>query len=114
MKPVDHALDRLFRAAARPPAPDVESFPEEPVVMPARLQSRILAAHREWLGRRGSEEFLAMLSLIRRGLAVSALVAVGTALICHRLEEATTALPVESMMTRSVAELSLLPDNPNP
>jgi len=121
MKSVDHALDRLFRAAARARTtertaePTAECSPEAEgtEVMPAALQTRILASRREWLARRASEEFVAILALIRRGLAAAALVAIVTAVICHRGDDGRVP-SVESMVLQSVAELSLLPDSANP
>jgi hypothetical protein len=80
--------------------------------MPAAMESRILAARREWLSRRATDEFLAVLTLIRRGLAAAALVAILTAVICHSREDGRVA-SVESMVLQSVAELSLLPESAN-
>ncbi|MBP7483152.1 MAG: hypothetical protein KA788_11510 [Lacunisphaera sp.] len=101
MKPEDHALDRLFRAAAAAPR-------DADAPMPAALQARILSARREWLGRGGADDFGAFLSLARRCLAGAALVAVATVLVCHRAQD--NAVPaMDSMVLESVAELSLLP-----
>jgi hypothetical protein len=109
MKSVDQALDRLFRAAARASQPHLDDAP----TMPTALQTRVLAARREWLARRASDEFGAMLALIRRGLAAAGLTAVITVLICHHFSDGPYP-PVETMVTESVAELSLLPDPTSP
>ena len=98
MKPVDHALDRLFRAAAKSPG-QADGGPS-----PA-LEAQILAACQR---RSHPEEFTVLLSLFRRGVAVAAAVAAVTVLLTLRGDDSQ--LPaVDSMVLDSVSELSLLP-----
>lgn len=101
MKPEEHALDRLFRAAAAAPR-DADG------PMPAALQARILSARREWLARGGGDDFGAVLSLARRCLVGATLVAVATVVLCHRAKD-NVVPAMDSMVLQSVAELSLLP-----
>jgi hypothetical protein len=98
MKPDDHALDRLFRAAAGAPGtPSSGPSPE--------LQARILAA---WHQPPRPDEFAMLLSLFRRGVAVAAIVAAVTVLLSLRGDDAQ--LPaMDAMVFDSVSELNLLP-----
>ena len=100
MKPIDHALNRLFTAAA--------GQRREDVTMPPALQARILSARREWLARRTSDDFGAVLSLVERCLVGAALVAAATVLVCQRVEGSRIPA-MDSMVLESVAELSSLP-----
>jgi hypothetical protein len=98
MKPVNHALDRLFRAAAHAPGQG-QDHPS-----PA-LEAKILT---NWRHRSRGEESMVLLSLFRRGVAVAAAVAAVTMLLTLRGDD--TQLPaMDSMVLDSVSELSLLP-----
>lgn len=100
MKPVDHALDRLFRAAARAPGG------ASPVIPPG-LAARVLEARRH-AEAAPADDVVAVLPLFRRGLAVASLIAVVTVLLCHRSDSGQWPA-VDSTILDSVAELSLLP-----
>lgn len=105
MNPANHAIDRLFRAAAR----DASRFgtADTPVLTPA-LEARILATRHQWLSGRASDDFSAVLAILRRGLAVAMLAAAVTVLVCHRLDDRRFPA-IDSVLVESVAELSLLP-----
>lgn len=100
MKPIDHALDRLFRAAAQPPLSSESS-------MPAALESRILNSLRSGPHAAG-DDFGTLMTLFRRGFAVAALVAAVTVLACLRGNDSQMPA-MDSMVLDSVAQLSLLP-----
>jgi hypothetical protein len=98
MKPVNHALDRLFRAAIQAPGKG-QDHPS------AALEAKILA---NWQHRSRGEESIVLLSLFRRGVAIAAVVAAVTVLLTLRGDD--TQLPaMDSMVLDSVSELSLLP-----
>ena len=106
MNLTDPDLERLFRAAAAVRQTDL------PEVMPRALQSRVLAARRDWLARRSAGEFEAVLIVMRRCLVGAALIAGLAVVVCHRLEmqrlESRISNP-DSLVLESVAELSLYP-----
>lgn len=98
MKPVDHALERLFRAAASAPGQGQDR------PSPA-LEAQILAS---WQRRSHLEESTVLLSLFRRGVAVAAVVAAITVLLTLKGDDSQ--LPaMDSMVLDSVSELSQLP-----
>lgn len=97
MKPLDHQLNRLFKAAAQSPRP-------LPTEAPFAIESRVLA---QWRSGRGAEdELFSLLPLFRGGLALAC--AIALLAITFSLREPDQGLD-EVVIIESVAEMSYLP-----
>jgi hypothetical protein len=94
MKTGDHALQRLFRAAAR--GGDAEA-----AVLSPDLESQLLRAFGERLSRPAPDELAALIVTIRRGLVAAALIALVTAVLCHHFEPSSIPA-MDSLVMESV------------
>ena len=97
MKPHDHPLDRLFKAAAQAPRP-------VPATTPFALESRVLAQWRR--GESLDETLFGLLPLFRGGLALAC--AIALVAVTFSLREPAQPLD-ELIVLESVTELTYLP-----